>query len=107
MPLALAVIDLKADIKAAYKAAKDTAHSTSNGAGDQSAEAADPIIETLGNAIGAAIHKYAMKADVNIGPVVSTQAPGVMVLTAGSPVVHIGSTVMPIITVHAGFGKLQ
>ena len=107
MPLAQAVHELKADIKAAYKAARTTAHSTANGVGPDSGAAADPIIDTLGDAIGSAIHKYALQADVNIGAIVSTQAPGVMVLTAGSPVVHIGSTVMPIITVHAGFGKLQ
>ena len=106
MPLATAVHALKYDIKAAYKAAKETAHSVGNGAGHEDSSGADPIIDTLGNAIGAAIHKYALQADVDISAVVSTQAPGVMVLTAGSPAVHMGSTVMPIITVHAGFGKL-
>ena len=107
MPLASAVFTLKDDIKAAYKTAKEAAHAAGNGAAFDSHTGADPIIDALGDAIGAAIHKYALDADVNIGAVVSTQAPGVMVLTAGSPVVHIGSTVMPIITVHAGFGKLQ
>lgn len=107
MPLLQAVHTLKDDIKAAYKAAKDNAHGIANAGGIEATDTADPIVEALGDAIGSAIHKYAMQADVNISAVVSTQAPGVMVLTAGSPAVHIGSTVMPIITVHAGFGNLQ
>ena len=103
MPLASAVFTLKDDLKAAFKQAKTSALV----AAMEDENASDPVTDALGEAIGAAIHKYALEADVNIGAVVSTQAPGVMVLTAGSPVVHIGSTVMPIITVHAGFGNLQ
>ena len=103
MPLASAVFALKDDLKKAFKDAKKSALV----AALEDENASDPVTDALGEAIGAAIHKYALEADVNIGAVVSTQAPGVMVLTAGSPVVHIGSTVMPIITVHAGFGNLQ
>jgi hypothetical protein len=95
---------LKTDIKAAFKATMDTGYSTGN---EQSTANAETAIETLGNAIGTAIHTYALQADVNIGAVISSQAPGVMVLTVGSPFSHIGSTVMPIVTMHAGFGKLQ
>ncbi len=103
MPLASAVFTLKDDLKQAFKDAKNSALAPAM----EDSNASDPVTDALGEAIGAAIHKYALEADVNIGAVVSTQAPGVMVLTAGSPVVHIGSTVMPIITVHAGFGNLQ
>jgi hypothetical protein len=95
---------LKTDIK---KALKDCMEAGKDVDALGAASNAEANIETMGNAIGTAIHQYALQADVNITAVISTQAPGVAVLTVGSPFSHVGATVMPVVTIHAGFGKLQ
>jgi hypothetical protein len=111
--LGVAEAPLKEAIKSALKAAKTSAHSAGNGGEHTSADGADPIIETLGESLGNAIHNYFMSAWVDIGSVQSIAAPGIVCETLGIPPfrpVAAGATLVPIIPVHhaaPGWGKLK
>ena len=101
MPLSVAKPFLEQAILDAFERALKTGKNA--GEEDKSAQIRQELAKDLTNAI----HDYVNAAQVNIGTVITTVPPGVVVTTGGSAIAQVGATVSPGVATHAGFGSLQ